>query len=283
MIVDIGPTTLLLRAKKEGRDISIERGFIEERVRKVLSDLREDLPVLKHKAYRIRKTKYLSYIGRKMVEAVKTVDSLSLTPMASVAGSISDFLLEEILFYYDPDFVFVNNGGDISVYSKAGEEFRVGLMELGPSEEPSYVFRISGRSYIGIATSGLGGRSFTMGICDSVTVFAEKGSIADAAATYICNSTYLAGVPVERIRAKEVDPLSDLGDEFVVIKRKRLLDENVLKALARGLEVARTMKERNIILDAFLTLEGSYAMTFDDKKTIDLEVIHGGKKDSHSS
>ena len=39
----------------------------------------------------------------------------------------------------------------------------------------------------GIATSGWKGRSFSMGIADSVTVIAGKASIADAAATIICN------------------------------------------------------------------------------------------------
>lgn len=283
MIIDIGPTTLLIRAKKDGKEFLIERSFLEDRLNRMLSNLKEELPILKQKAYRIKRTKLLSSLARRMVFAANAVCAFALTPMASVAGSISDFLLEEILAYYDPDFVFLNNGGDISIFNKNQEEIRIGLSNLGVSAHPSFIFKVRGREFLGVATSGFGGRSFTMGICDSVTVFAENGSLADAAATYICSSTFLDDAPVRRVKAKELDPSSDLGDELVVVERGKLSIDIVERALIRGYEVAKGLKSKGVILDAFLTLQGVYMATFDDEKSIELEVIHGGKKDSHYS
>jgi hypothetical protein len=66
----------------------------------------------------------------------------------------------------------------------------------------------------GIATSGWRGRSFSLGIADSVTVLAATAAEADAAATIIANAVDVAhaGIIVRRPACSLKDD-SDLGDD----------------------------------------------------------------------
>ena len=64
----------------------------------------------------------------------------------------------------------------------------------------------------GIATSGWRGRSFSLGIADSVTVLARTAAMADAAATVIANAVNLDDPRIERRPASELKDDSDLGD-----------------------------------------------------------------------
>jgi ApbE superfamily uncharacterized protein (UPF0280 family) len=52
----------------------------------------------------------------------------------------------------------------------------------------------------GIATSGWRGRSFSLGIADSVTVLARTAAQADAAATVIANAVDADDVRIRRRR-----------------------------------------------------------------------------------
>lgn len=275
MILDIGPATIVIKVKKNEKELYLNKSYLEDELKKVLSDLRDVLPVLKMKASMIKNTKALPDVAKKMVEATKLVDGSSLTPMASVAGAISDFLCEKIRTEFDPDFISVNNGGDISVYVKDGFGFYVDLGDIRNFKLLKYRFLVSGLEKVGIATSGFGGRSFTLGLCDSVTVFAEDASIADASATHICNATYLETKNVKKRKAKEIDPLSDL-DEEVIIERGVLSYEEKRKCLQNGLTFAKKLKFSNVIFDSFLYLDGIYETTIDNEsKNIKLEVRDG--------
>ncbi len=281
MIIDIGPATILLKAKKDGRVLPLDRSYIEWELKKNLADLRDVLPLMKTKAHMIKNTKRLPEVARRMVDAVKLVDSFSLTPMASVAGAISDLLLEKVKEKWDPDFAYVNNGGDISVYVKDGSAFKVAIGDIRTSNLLRYSFTVSGMKMVGIATSGLGGRSFTLGLCDSVTVFAQNASVADASATYICNATFIESENVKRKKAKEIDPLSDL-DEEVVVERGKLSFEELESSLKRGLDAAKRLKELKVIFESFLYIEGLYKTTIDEEaKAIKLEVKNGSKENSY--
>jgi ApbE superfamily uncharacterized protein (UPF0280 family) len=52
----------------------------------------------------------------------------------------------------------------------------------------------------GLATSGWGGRSFSLGIADSVTVLARCAAAADAAATVVANAVDAEHPAIERRR-----------------------------------------------------------------------------------
>ena len=69
----------------------------------------------------------------------------------------------------------------------------------------------------GIATSGARGRSFSLGIADSVTVLARDAATADVAATLIANAVNIDSPAIRRRPARELDPDSDLRDLPVTV------------------------------------------------------------------
>src|SRR6218665_1262600 len=69
----------------------------------------------------------------------------------------------------------------------------------------------------GVATSGWRGRSFSLGIADSVTVLAATAAQADAAATVIANTVDVADAAIQRLPASACKDDSDLGDTLVTV------------------------------------------------------------------
>jgi len=109
----------------------------------------------------------------------------------------------------------------------------------------------------GIATSGRHGRSFSMGIADSVTVLAPTASQADVAATLIANAVDLPQHPaITRVAARTLDETSDLGARKVVTHCGPLPQRDISRALTCGLDRARDMQSRGLIHSATLHLQG---------------------------
>ena len=110
-------------------------------------------------------------------------------PMAAVAGTISQlcmgFMVEKGAKY-----VIVDNGGDLAL--KTDEDVIVGLYAGESSLSGQLGFKIkNGKTPTGICTSsGTVGHSISFGRSDSVTVFADEASTADALATSIANSAF---------------------------------------------------------------------------------------------
>jgi uncharacterized protein len=113
----------------------------------------------------------------------------------------------------------------------------------------------------GVATSGWRGRSWSLGIADSVTVLAASGAAADAAATMIANAVDVASPAIERRRACDVDDDTDLGERLVTIGVGALPDEAVEAALANGAVLAERLAEAGLIWGAVLALQGRYRVT----------------------
>lgn len=107
-------------------------------------------------------------------------------PMAAVAGTISQlsmgFMVEK-----GAKFVIIDNGGDISL--DINRDVVVGLYAGESSLSGELGFKIKPKQTpMGICTSsGTVGYSISFGRADSVTVFANESSIADAMATSIAN------------------------------------------------------------------------------------------------
>ena len=107
-------------------------------------------------------------------------------PMAAVAGTISQlsmgFMIEN-----GSKFTIVDNGGDVAI--KTDRDVVVGLYAGESSLSGEIGFKIkSKKTPMGICTSsGTVGHSISFGRSDSVTVFADEASIADALATSIAN------------------------------------------------------------------------------------------------
>jgi ApbE superfamily uncharacterized protein (UPF0280 family) len=172
----------------------------------------------------------------------------------------------------------VNNGGDIAIWLAAGQTYRVGVVMGNPSllapAEPLITCSTGARmdqvdtragaltissemSIGGIATSGQPGRSFSLGIADSVTVLANNAAAADAAATLIANRVDLPDHPgIRRTPACELDPDNDLGLRLVTIKVPLLSDSEASTALDAGLCFANELVSDKLIVAAILHLSG---------------------------
>jgi ApbE superfamily uncharacterized protein (UPF0280 family) len=198
-----------------------------------------------------------------MEAACRPHGAVFVTPMAAVAGAVADHVLAAMTDAASLARAYVNDGGDIALHLAPGERLACGL--VAEVADP----RLNGRAVIaaetpirGIATSGRatlgqGGRSFSLGIADAVTVFAGSAAAADVAATLIANAVDLPGHPAVRRRpAAEIDPESDLGDRAVTLAVGALSDEEIAAALERGLAAAGALRAAGLIEAAALFLRG---------------------------
>jgi hypothetical protein len=274
VFIEIGPASLVVSGEKDGILYAFDRCKLEEKIRNILGQIREYLPVLKQKAYKIKNTKHMPDVTRKMVEAVKVIDEASLTPMAAVAGSVAD-AIKDFLKNEGLDLVSVNNGGDVSIFNKKGRGLRIDIGDIHIGKSFPCMLNIEQLIDYGLATSGFGGRSFTLGLADIVTVVAVTGAVADAAATFICNCTNIDSDQVLRQKASEIDPLTDIPDDNVTISIGQLNEEDISNALENGLNIAAKIKKQKHIYDAVIKLHGHMVTTINGDNPIKLEVQNG--------
>jgi ApbE superfamily uncharacterized protein (UPF0280 family) len=107
-------------------------------------------------------------------------------PMAAVAGTISQLAIG-FMVEIGAKYVIVDNGGDVAL--KTDQDVVVGLYAGESSLSGEFGFKIKfKKTPMGICTSsGTVGHSISFGRADSVTVFADEASTADALATSIAN------------------------------------------------------------------------------------------------
>jgi ApbE superfamily uncharacterized protein (UPF0280 family) len=186
-----------------------------------------------------------------------------ITPMAAVAGAVADHVLAAMLRGTRLDRAFVNDGGDIAFHLAPGAALRCGLVtDLAAPALDAVVTLTSDQPARGIATSGRackgnGGRSFSFGIADAVTVLAITAARADAAASVIGNAVDLPGHPaITRLSASEIDPDSDLGARLVTWNVGTLSTTEIDAALDAGFAVAEGLRRAGLIVGAALALGG---------------------------
>lgn len=123
------------------------------------------------------------FIAKIMARAGKIAD---VGPMAAVAGTISELSMN-FLIKNGAKYTILENGGDIAL--KVNKDVVMGLYAGTSSLSGQIGFRIKHENTpMGICTSsGTVGPSISLGRSDSVTVFADNASIADALATSIAN------------------------------------------------------------------------------------------------
>ena len=281
MLIEVGPATMVIAGEREGKAFPFERREIEAYVGQVLHEIREALPILRLKAYRIKKTDYLPEAAKRMIGAVKAGDEATLTPMAAVAGAVADLVKEHLSLTTETDVLSVNNGGDISICNRSGRVMSIGIADIGSGVPTPYVLKVERTGFFGVATSGFGGRSFTLGLADIVSVMAETAALADAAATLIANRTCVESAGVVRRKARELDPLTDIPDELVTVDRGCLGADAVAAAVAKGEREAARLKSAGVIDDAVVILKGCTMHTIDGKSSVKLEVSHGSKETCH--
>jgi len=108
-------------------------------------------------------------------------------PMASVAGALADIGLE-CMRRKGAKIAVVENGGEIAVFTE--KPIIIAVFSNSPTFLSKIGFRLKREDCpIGVATSSSKtDRTLSFGEADSVTVVADNASLADAAATAICNS-----------------------------------------------------------------------------------------------
>lgn len=115
----------------------------------------------------------------------KAGEEAGVGPMAAVAGAIAEHVGRDLLSYSDE--VIVENGGD--VFMKANSPVTVAIYAGESPLSMQIGLRINSvRKALSVCTSsGTVGHSFSFGKADAVCVVSESCSLADAAATSICN------------------------------------------------------------------------------------------------
>ncbi|MGB7317529.1 MAG: UPF0280 family protein [Planktotalea sp.] len=243
-----GPIDLVI-----GADGDRTRAFAaaEARLGSVLSELMSEMALLRV----CDGPRPKGEIARKMWQAAN-VHSGFVTPMAGVAGAVAETVLQAMCDAVDLNRAYVNNGGDIALHLQGSAEFSIAM--AGVTGAGFGKITLNAASPVrGIATSGQGGRSLSMGIADSVTVLASTASAADVAATLIANAVDLPDHPmIARAPARGIRDDSELGDLPVVTFVDHLNTDEVARALARGAKVAGQMQNAGLAHAASLHLRG---------------------------
>jgi len=189
-----------------------------------------------------------------------------ITSLAAVAGAVADAVLCAMTAGRALDRAYVNNGGDIAFHLAPGQSLRCGLVaELAaPALDGVFTLHHAAPSR-GIATSGRackgrGGRSFSFGIADAVTVLARTAAEADAAASIVANAVDVPGHPaVQRRPAWDVDSGTDLGARPITWDVGPLSLGDIARALDAGRRTADDLRARGLIHGAVLALQGQVA------------------------
>jgi ApbE superfamily uncharacterized protein (UPF0280 family) len=258
-----GPIDLIIDidADRETRERSIAACWDE--FQHVLPTLVGELPALRRGVSDLPLVR--GPVAQRMLRACAPfADVRFITPMAAVAGAVADHLIA----VFDRPGVkraCINNGGDIAIRLSPGAKYRVGIWSrldrpvsstggIGPLDS---AFTLDEDTPVrGIATSGWRGRSFSLGIADSVTVLAHDAAAADAAATLIANAVNCDYPGIVRLPAEQLKDDSDLGSRLVTVDVPPLPPSVIATALSRGRAEAEWCRERGLIYAAALFLQG---------------------------
>jgi hypothetical protein len=276
-----GPIDVVLKARGERAGVEAAYRAAAARFPSILPELCAELPSLRRPVGEAG-AEPASAVGRRMAAAVAPFAGVFVTPMAAVAGAVADELLAVMRGAADLSAAWVNDGGDIAVWCAPGERLEIGLAGWdgggggegalpahqldwagatesdNPAALPARITIRSGSGIGGVATSGVRGRSFSLGIADAVTVLAPGAAAADAAATIVANAVDADHTGIVRQPACALDPDSDLRDLPVTVSVPRLPPATVDQALRRGLARAGALRGAGLILDAVLSLQGRH-------------------------
>ena len=255
-----GPIDLVIGAEGEAHAVELAHEAAWARFQNVLPELVTELPTLRRP---VRGPCSLQgVVARRMWLACRPHQAQFITPMAAVAGAVAQ---EIVAIYERPGIAraWVNNGGDIALHLAPNASVKVGLLADLSQFDPADVttrldadFAVTADLAVrGIATSGWRGRSFSLGIADSVTVLARTAAIADAAATVIANAVNVADPRIVRRPANDLKDDSDLCNTPVTVDVPPLGAERVRRALHAGARCARVLQRLGVIHSAVLVCQ----------------------------
>ena len=258
-----GPIDLIIGAEGDEEAIQTAYAAASTRFEGLLAELVAELPLLRQQIKHDSVSPVMT-VARRMAWAVRPHSAVYVTPMAAVAGAVADEILGVMTTVPGLNKAYVNNGGDIAFHLASGEYFRIGAVSDVQSTVPDGLVTIPSDAGIrGVATSGSGGRSFSLGIADAVTVLAQNAAAADVAATLIANEVDIDHPLIHREPAQNLDPESDLGHRLVTTSVSKLPTDTVAQALATGAACAKIMREQGAIRGAFLRCQGQLRIVAD--------------------
>lgn len=261
-----GPMDIVLQADGEPQAVAAAHADAWTRFAPLLDELVAELPLLRQPI--AAGAVPAGPVARRMWDACAVHAPLFMTPMAAVAGAVA----QELIACYRRAGIaraWANNGGDIAFHLAPGRSARVGLYadlaRFDPAEAAS--LRTDGQFDVradqpvrGVATSGWRGRSFSLGIADSVTVLAATAAAADAAATVIANAVDVAHPGIRRLPANDCKDGSDLGSTPVTIDVPALPAAVVARALDAGEARARAVQAAGHAWAAILVCQGQWRL-----------------------
>ena len=118
LYIEYGPTNLEIEVTNDNH-IEIYQ-FILSIFKDKFDELAKEKDKLKEN---ISEKKFNSEIGKIMQKSTEIFLPKFITPMAAVAGSLSQSLLNDLLKNFVLDKIYINNGGDVAVYSSENKNF----------------------------------------------------------------------------------------------------------------------------------------------------------------
>jgi ApbE superfamily uncharacterized protein (UPF0280 family) len=278
-----GPIDLVISAYGDAAALASAHAAAWQRFEQVLPELVQELPLLRQAvSSNATDCPLKGPVARRMWQACRPYAMDFITPMAAVAGSVAQ---EIIACYQRPGIAraWVNNGGDIAMHLTPGQSLKVGLyadiarLDVAQLQDQLLLdgqFSVEAAMPVrGVATSGWRGRSFSMGIADSVTVLARTAAQADAAATVIANAVNVNDARVQRAPAASLKDDSDLGQRLVTTGVPPLAPALVLQALQAGLATARALQSEGLIDSALLVCQQQALQTSENAPSETLQAI----------
>jgi ApbE superfamily uncharacterized protein (UPF0280 family) len=261
-----GPIDIVAEAHGDAVEVAVAHELAWRRFGAVLDELVGELVLLRQpvgEACGLR-----GPIARRMWQACAPFRAGFITPMAAVAGAVAQ---ELIACYHRPGIerAWLNNGGDIALHLAAGHSARVGQFadlarfdprDTGPLTTDGRFDITADMPVRGVATSGWRGRSFSLGIADSVTVLAGTAAQADAAATVIANAVNVDDPGIHRLPASACKDDSDLGDVPVTRDVEPLAPAQVRCALDAGAARAEALQRSGLVWAVVLVCQGQWQM-----------------------
>jgi len=262
-----GPIDLLIEAWGKSNEVAAAYAQAVEAFDGLLAGLAAELPLLRQPLGDALPALNGS-VAQRMAAACWPHRAAVITPMAAVAGAVADHVLAAMCRNRVLSKAYVNDGGDIAFHLNPNEQLACGMIaDLRTAGIAGTILLTAAMPVRGVATSGAptkgsGGRSFSLGIADAVTVLAESAATADAAATIIANAVDLPDHPgIVRAPAWDLDPDSDLRDRLVTVEVPRLDTSAIDRALRAGHTVADSLRTAGNIYGAVLTLQGRFAVS----------------------
>jgi len=267
-----GPIDLIIGIDGDATAVEVTGMRLWKRFQTVLTELVGELKLLRSPVQEADGA--TGRVARRMINACWPHRSQFITPMAAVAGAVADELIDELRGTSAIRRAFVNNGGDIALHLLEGQRYRVGLVS-NPGETRRRTtsgldgdFEISADTSVrGVATSGWRGRSFSLGIADSVTVLARTAAEADASATMIANAVNVDDLAIMREPASHLKDNTDLGDRLVTVEVGPLSQAKAEQALDAGRSHALHLLTAGIITGAVICLQGRVRVVGDESLT----------------